>query len=163
MGPTLFGPRSIVVHRLPFFHDFDGGIAGHVKPASQPAGRCSIHFGHRDGRVILLQGLCYFLILGCKLLAVATPSKGQMVQIRGYMLGIRWDIAGTTTKRQTRGATNIPWCIKFHQNCVLAFHESIVVAISENQHPVLFFHLCVVFIFIFVITVLSGLLILCII
>lgn len=34
-----------------------------------------------------------------------------------------------------------PRGIKLHQHSVFAFHERVVVAVGEDQHPILFFHL----------------------
>lgn len=81
-----------------------------------------------------------------------------------YTVGA-FEKSGGKLPGQQQKDSNLPWCIKFHQNCVLAFHESIKVGVSENKHSVFFFHLCVIFIIILllivvVITVLSGLLIL---
>lgn len=73
-GLTFLRPISIIVHWLPLFQDLDGRVARHFEPARQVAGHRGVHFGHRDGWVILLQGLCNFFILWGKLFAVATPS-----------------------------------------------------------------------------------------
>lgn len=42
------------------------------------------------------------------------------------------------------GARDLPGGVKLHQDCVFALHEGLKVAISENHHTVLFFHLSVV-------------------
>lgn len=55
---------------------------------------------------------------------------------------------------------DLPGGVKLHQDCIFALHEGLKVAIGENHHAVLFFHLGVIFIFLvlLIITFLSGLL-----
>lgn len=48
-----------------------------------------------------------------------------------------------------------PWCIKLNQNCVSALHESVIVVVGQNQHSILFFHLCaVILLLLLIVTVL---------
>lgn len=59
---------------------------------------------------------------------------------------------------------DLPGGVKLHQDCVFALHKGLKVAIGENRHAVLFFHLSVIFIFflliiiILIITFLSSVL-----
>lgn len=56
---------------------------------------------------------------------------------------------------------DLPGGVKLHQDRVFALHEGLEVAVSENRHTVLFFHLGVIYVFLLlVITFLSSLLLL---
>lgn len=55
---------------------------------------------------------------------------------------------------------DLPGGVKLHQDRVFALHEGLEVAVSEDRHAVLFFHLGVIYVFflLLVITFLSSLL-----
>lgn len=73
---TFFSSLSIIVHGLPLFQNFDSRITRHVKFTCDCTSHSGVYFSHGDRRIVFLKCLSDFLILWCKLLAVATPVKG---------------------------------------------------------------------------------------
>lgn len=144
--PTRLCSCSVVIHRLPIFHDLDGGIARHFEPARYLIGYRCVHFGHRYRRVVLLKSLGDFFILWGKLFAVATPKRIQKedTQKKSKLAAI-CKVCNIFVNRECPGGiTDLPRGIKLNQHRVFAFHEGVIIAVGENQHSVLFFHLCVI-------------------